>query len=194
MRLRPPPLVLYQRTPNFTYPPKGTLLSSNGLISRRAASGPSPPLSSVSGQNAFAMATRRPFGSKVSKNCTSDPYLYAVFKLGRSSTPLHNNRVPPKGGHPGKSRRQSLYSLLISPYQKISIYLSFPQDDSYTPSTLAIRAGTGPSDLQDVRVVTLDKPDGWITFDVSSEPNEDGEGGSYVHHSVHPAPSVYHII
>ncbi|KAF4596440.1 anaphase promoting complex subunit doc1 [Pleurotus pulmonarius] len=62
--------------------------------------------------------------------------------------------------------------------QKISIYLSFPQDDSYTPSTLAIRAGTGPSDLQDVRVVTLDKPDGWITFDVSSEPNEDGEGGS----------------
>ncbi|KAF8170114.1 anaphase-promoting complex subunit 10 [Pholiota molesta] len=49
---------------------------------------------------------------------------------------------------------------------KISIHLNFPQDDSYTP----------PSDLQDVRVVTLDKPDGWITFDVSSEPNEDGDG------------------
>ncbi|THV02764.1 anaphase-promoting complex subunit 10 [Dendrothele bispora CBS 962.96] len=60
--------------------------------------------------------------------------------------------------------------------QKLSIYLSHPQDDSYTPSTLAIRAGTGPSDLQDVRVITLDKPDGWLTFDVSSEPNEDGEG------------------
>jgi len=58
--------------------------------------------------------------------------------------------------------------------QKISIYLSWPQDDSYTPSTLAIRAGTGPSDLQDVRVATLEKPDGWITFDVSSEPDEDG--------------------
>lgn len=57
--------------------------------------------------------------------------------------------------------------------QKISIYLSWPQDDSYTPSTLAIRAGTGPSDLQDVRVATLDKPDGWITFDVSSELDED---------------------
>ncbi|KAH7884570.1 anaphase-promoting complex subunit 10 [Phlebopus sp. FC_14] len=57
---------------------------------------------------------------------------------------------------------------------QISIYLSWPQDDSYTPSTLAIRAGTGPSDLQDVRVATLDKPDGWITFDVSSEPDEDG--------------------
>ena len=65
-----------------------------------------------------------------------------------------------------------LYLLL----EKISIHLNYPQDDSYTPSTLAIRAGTGPSDLQDVRVVTLDKPDGWITFDVSSEPNEDGDG------------------
>jgi anaphase-promoting complex subunit 10 len=53
--------------------------------------------------------------------------------------------------------------------QKISVCLSFPLDDSYTPSTLAIRAGTGPSDLQDVRVATLEKPDGWITFDVSSE-------------------------
>ncbi|EAU85650.2 anaphase-promoting complex [Coprinopsis cinerea okayama7 len=60
--------------------------------------------------------------------------------------------------------------------QKISILLRFPLDDSYTPSTLAIRAGTGPSDLQDVRMVTFDKPDGWITFDVSSEPNEDGDG------------------
>ncbi|KAG6808630.1 hypothetical protein H0H92_003453 [Tricholoma furcatifolium] len=60
--------------------------------------------------------------------------------------------------------------------KKISIHLSYPQDDSYTPSALAIRAGTGPGDLQDVRVVTLDKPEGWITFDVSSEPNEEGDG------------------
>jgi len=60
--------------------------------------------------------------------------------------------------------------------QKISIHLSFPLDDSYTPHTLAIRAGTGPADLQDVRVVNMDKPDGWITFDVSAEENEDGDG------------------
>ncbi|KAF8920115.1 anaphase-promoting complex, subunit 10-domain-containing protein, partial [Mucidula mucida] len=60
--------------------------------------------------------------------------------------------------------------------KKLSIYLCHPQDDSYTPSTLAIRAGTGASDLQDVRIITLEKPDGWITFDVSSEPNEDGDG------------------
>ncbi|KAH7919366.1 galactose-binding like protein [Leucogyrophana mollusca] len=65
--------------------------------------------------------------------------------------------------------------------QKISIFLSWPQDDSYTPSTLAIRAGTGPSDLQDVRVATLEKPDGWITFDVSSEPDDDGQSFKPVH-------------
>jgi len=62
-------------------------------------------------------------------------------------------------------------------YQKISVYLSFLLDDSYTPSTLAIRAGTGPSDLQDVRIATLDKPEGWITFDVSSELIGDEEDG-----------------
>ncbi|KZT19237.1 galactose-binding like protein, partial [Neolentinus lepideus HHB14362 ss-1] len=68
--------------------------------------------------------------------------------------------------------------------QKVSLHLSFPLDDSYTPSTLCIRAGTGPSDLQDVRIITLEKPDGWITFDVTNEPNEDGDGfkpvGAYV--------------
>lgn len=60
--------------------------------------------------------------------------------------------------------------------QKISLFLSFPLDDSYTPAALSIRAGTAPSDLQDVRSLLLDKPDGWITFDVSSEPADDGEG------------------
>ncbi|KAJ3744215.1 anaphase-promoting complex, subunit 10-domain-containing protein [Lentinula detonsa] len=65
--------------------------------------------------------------------------------------------------------------------QKLSIFLCHPLDDSYTPSTLAIRAGTGPNDLQDVRIITLEKPDGWLTFDISSEPNEGGEGLKPVH-------------
>ncbi|KAI5119000.1 hypothetical protein M0805_004410 [Coniferiporia weirii] len=59
--------------------------------------------------------------------------------------------------------------------QKVSLHLSFPLDDSYTPSTLCLRAGTSLSDLQDVRVVTLDKPNGWITFDVSAELHEEGQ-------------------
>ncbi|CAL1715727.1 unnamed protein product [Somion occarium] len=65
--------------------------------------------------------------------------------------------------------------------QKLSIFLSFALDDSYTPCTLSVRAGTGPSDLQDVRLFALEKPDGWLTFDVSTEPNEDGEGFKPVH-------------
>ncbi|OCH94904.1 anaphase-promoting complex, subunit 10 [Obba rivulosa] len=65
--------------------------------------------------------------------------------------------------------------------QKVSVYLSYRADDSYTPATIAVRAGTGPSDMQDVRIVTLDKPDGWITFDVSAEPNEDGDGFIPIH-------------
>lgn len=56
------------------------------------------------------------------------------------------------------------------------MYLSFPLDDSYTPATIAVRAGTGLVDLQDIRIMSVEKPDGWITFDVCLEPNEDGDG------------------
>jgi anaphase-promoting complex subunit 10 len=62
------------------------------------------------------------------------------------------------------------------PLQKLSIFLSYRLDDSYTPAALSVRAGTSPGDLQEVRAVTLDRPDGWITFDISAEPSEDGEG------------------
>ncbi|KZS99928.1 APC10-domain-containing protein [Laetiporus sulphureus 93-53] len=65
--------------------------------------------------------------------------------------------------------------------QKLSLYLSFPADDSYTPATIAVRAGTGLHDLQDVRAIHLDKPDGWITFDVSAEPSPDGDGFKPIH-------------
>ncbi|KAF8896488.1 anaphase-promoting complex, subunit 10-domain-containing protein [Infundibulicybe gibba] len=59
--------------------------------------------------------------------------------------------------------------------QKLSICLSFRQDDSYTPSALAVRAGTGLNDLQDVRGVNFERPEGWVTFDISAEPTEDGD-------------------
>ena len=60
--------------------------------------------------------------------------------------------------------------------QKLSLHLSYKLDDSYTPAALSVRAGTSLGDLQEVRAVTLDRPDGWITFDVSAEPGDDGEG------------------
>ncbi|KAI0035507.1 anaphase-promoting complex subunit 10 [Vararia minispora EC-137] len=67
------------------------------------------------------------------------------------------------------------------PVQKLSISLSYPLDDSYTPAALSIRAGTGPGDMQETRIITADKPDGWITFDICTEPNDDGEGFRPIH-------------
>ncbi|VDB96000.1 unnamed protein product [Peniophora sp. CBMAI 1063] len=67
------------------------------------------------------------------------------------------------------------------PIQKISIYLSYSLDDSYTPAAISVRAGTGPGDMQETRVVTFDKPDGWITFDVCAELSDDGESFRPIH-------------
>jgi anaphase-promoting complex subunit 10 len=58
----------------------------------------------------------------------------------------------------------------------VGLCLSYSQDDSYTPNTVCVRAGTGLSDLQDIRVVSFEKPTGWLVFDVYMEPTEDGEG------------------
>lgn len=55
--------------------------------------------------------------------------------------------------------------------QKIAVCLSHKKDDSYTPERMGIRAGTSLRDLQDVRTVRFDKPEGWIEFTVSSEDN-----------------------
>ncbi|KAI8969852.1 anaphase-promoting complex subunit 10 [Trametes punicea] len=64
--------------------------------------------------------------------------------------------------------------------QKLSVHLSYPLDDSYTPANICIRAGTGPVDVQELRFVSLDKPDGWVTFDVCMEPNEDADGFKHI--------------
>ncbi|KIJ51038.1 hypothetical protein M422DRAFT_59049 [Sphaerobolus stellatus SS14] len=65
--------------------------------------------------------------------------------------------------------------------QKIGLHLSYASDDSYTPATVCVRAGTGLSDLQDTRLVSFEKPNGWLLFDVYMEPNEEGDGYKPVH-------------
>jgi len=62
------------------------------------------------------------------------------------------------------------------PVQKLAIMLNFAADDSYTPVKLLIKAGTGLYDLQDVKTITMDKPTGWITFDVGTDRAKDGHG------------------
>ena len=69
--------------------------------------------------------------------------------------------------------------------QKIAVYLSHKKDDSYTPEKMGIRAGTSLRDLQEVRTVRFEKPEGWIEFAVSSEDNNQQDeldlngGGTY---------------
>jgi len=49
-------------------------------------------------------------------------------------------------------------------------------DDSYCLAQVCVRAGTGANDIQDIRLVTFEKPNGWKEMDLSPEAMEDGEG------------------
>jgi len=146
-----------------------------GPTSPHALNGPSLPINLDLEQNASGTATGRRSGSEL--------LCYIVFislfllQLRWATAPLYHCRVPVQGRDAGALIAFSAFTTVdVHLGQKLSIYLTYLSDDSYTPSALAIRAGTGLGDLQDVRVVTFEKPEGWITFDISSEPNEEGEG------------------
>ncbi|KAL7421335.1 hypothetical protein Q5752_004220 [Cryptotrichosporon argae] len=57
----------------------------------------------------------------------------------------------------------------------ICLLTSHQRDDSYTPSKISVRAGTGVHDLQEVRIQEFDKPDGWIMIPLRPM-DADGEG------------------
>ncbi|EST06613.1 Anaphase-promoting complex, subunit 10/DOC domain protein [Kalmanozyma brasiliensis GHG001] len=67
----------------------------------------------------------------------------------------------------------------------LSIYLDVKQDDSYTPTKIAVRAGTNYHDLTLVRQRTFDTPQGWKHFSMTigsvdasvNEEDEDGQEG-----------------
>ncbi|TFY52213.1 hypothetical protein EVG20_g10653 [Dentipellis fragilis] len=156
-----------------TFPQEKSRPCSLGPTSGSSPSGPSRPSSLASGQTACRMTTPRRSGSA-----------YRSFLPPRS--PSYHMRsdceafasVSSDGPQPHFVTLEFPRKMAI---QKLSLFLSFPLDDSYTPAALSIRAGTSLGDLQEVRSVTLDKPDGWITFDISAEPGDDGEGFKPVH-------------
>ena len=49
---------------------------------------------------------------------------------------------------------------------EVCIYVDFKIDESYTPRKLALRAGTTHHDLEEVRVLELDRPSGWVRIPV----------------------------
>ncbi|KZS99429.1 galactose-binding like protein, partial [Laetiporus sulphureus 93-53] len=72
--------------------------------------------------------------------------------------------------------RNSPYPLTIVTHTRSPGF--FPRNSAYTSvATIAVGAGTGLHDLQDVQAIHLDKPDGWTTFDASAEPSPDGANG-----------------
>jgi len=47
---------------------------------------------------------------------------------------------------------------------EVRIYASFKIDESYTPAGISVRIGTAHHDLQEVQVVDLKEPEGWISI------------------------------
>ncbi|KAK0075531.1 hypothetical protein PV326_011507 [Microctonus aethiopoides] len=48
----------------------------------------------------------------------------------------------------------------------ICIYTDYKLDESYTPSRISIRAGTNFNDLQEVEVMDLNEPSGWVVIPI----------------------------
>ena len=57
--------------------------------------------------------------------------------------------------------------------QEIAIYTDYKPDESYTPSKIAIRAGTMFHDLQQIKVEELSEPSGWTTISLMQPPEYD---------------------
>lgn len=48
----------------------------------------------------------------------------------------------------------------------ICIYTDYKLDESYTPSRISIRGGTNFNDLQEVEVMDLNEPSGWVVIPI----------------------------
>mmetsp|Transcript_41347 Transcript_41347/g.95165 ORF Transcript_41347/g.95165 Transcript_41347/m.95165 type:complete len:193 (-) Transcript_41347:8-586(-) len=55
---------------------------------------------------------------------------------------------------------------------ELKLYTSFKFDESYTPSCISVRIGTGYHDLQEIQVVDLREPDGWISIQLAKPHGE----------------------
>lgn len=52
----------------------------------------------------------------------------------------------------------------------IWVYFNYRSDESYTPQQLSIRIGSSHHDLQEVQVVDLREPDGWVRIPLAVPP------------------------
>ncbi|XP_014676679.1 PREDICTED: anaphase-promoting complex subunit 10-like isoform X2 [Priapulus caudatus] len=57
--------------------------------------------------------------------------------------------------------------------QDVAIYADYKSDESYTPSRISVRIGNHFNDLQEIEIVDLNEPTGWVVIpltDVSDRP------------------------
>merc|ERR550517_1095896 len=47
---------------------------------------------------------------------------------------------------------------------EVAIYTDYKLDESYTPTRISVRGGTNFNDLQEIEVVDLNEPAGWIVI------------------------------
>ena len=48
--------------------------------------------------------------------------------------------------------------------QSVAVYTDYKLDESYTPTRVSIRVGTNFNDLQEIEVVDLQEPSGWVVI------------------------------
>merc|ERR1712083_535793 len=48
--------------------------------------------------------------------------------------------------------------------QPVAVYTDYKLDESYTPTRVSIRVGTNFNDLQEIEVVDLQEPSGWVVI------------------------------
>ncbi|XP_023319594.1 anaphase-promoting complex subunit 10 [Eurytemora carolleeae] len=46
--------------------------------------------------------------------------------------------------------------------QDVALYTDFKLDESYTPTRISVRVGTNFNDLQEIEVIDISEPNGWI--------------------------------
>eukprot|EP00026_Physarum_polycephalum_P015671 Phypoly_transcript_16406.p1 GENE.Phypoly_transcript_16406~~Phypoly_transcript_16406.p1 ORF type:complete len:192 (+),score=18.04 Phypoly_transcript_16406:189-764(+) len=59
-----------------------------------------------------------------------------------------------------------------SSIEELSIYANYALDESYTPSLVSIKAGTTNHDLQEIKLLPIKEPTGWIHIPLVGPNNE----------------------
>jgi len=62
--------------------------------------------------------------------------------------------------------------------KELHLYCDFKRDESYTPSKISIKAGSGFHDLREVKLEELDEPDGWVRIDLTTKESGNNLQGS----------------